>query len=215
MFTRFVALAALCGSVLSFTGCCCGPTACGTCGPQMGCSPLADVLPVRLASRAASRVVNPCADGCGEVYWGERINHPPVLDPCGCEQSCRPVLSRLGDLWGRPYAGACECANTGCDACGGGSMYVDEGVTYATSAPMAKPHCASCMAAQQSQTPVPMASSPAPQVRTSSQGRPTPAVRPAEPVSSQSAMPASRDLQVGTPAVRHVRPASTSRTITR
>lgn len=41
-----------------------------------------------------------CGGGCGEIYVGEYINHPPLVDPCG---SCQMT----------------ETARGGCDSCGG------------------------------------------------------------------------------------------------
>jgi hypothetical protein len=69
-----------------------------------------------------------CGSGCGEVYWDEHINEPPVCDPCGCDNEwvgecghCKPWYAKLRDLWGYPYAAA-HCANSGgfgpCTDCG-------------------------------------------------------------------------------------------------
>lgn len=138
-------------------GCCYGP--CGPCGSG-------GVLPGQLLGRVGSRIVNPCPQGCGEVYYDERINNPPVCDPCGgagvytgqsCGE-CRPLLDRLRTAWGLPYVGPCECS-AGCD------MTVD-GVVEGHS-----PTCSSCQAhtgeyAPHHHTvphePVPMPSAPVP-----------------------------------------------------
>jgi hypothetical protein len=69
-----------------------------------------------------------CGSGCGEVYWDEHINEPPVCDPCGCNNQwvsdgthCKPWYARLRDLWGHPYH-ASDCSDCGgygpCNDCG-------------------------------------------------------------------------------------------------
>ncbi len=87
---------------------CCGLRTCNT-----GMFPLAN-----LGGRLA------CGGGCGEVYVGEYINHPPVVDPCGGCGSCsscdscnggtgygyigpscqpaRPIFERISALWAFP-----------------------------------------------------------------------------------------------------------------
>jgi hypothetical protein len=69
-----------------------------------------------------------CGSGCGEVYWDEHINEPPVCDPCGCDNewaggcgTCKPWYARLRDLWGYSYV-ASDCSRCGdygpCTDCG-------------------------------------------------------------------------------------------------
>jgi hypothetical protein len=72
-----------------------------------------------------------CSSGCGEVYWDEYINEPPVCDPCGCNNEwvggcghCRPWYSRLRDLWGYRYMPA-DCSS--CSSCSSAGS-VHEGV---------------------------------------------------------------------------------------
>jgi hypothetical protein len=77
------------------------PCECGSCGT--GGLPFAGVRS-RIAGKLAS--VH-CTSGCGEVYWDEHINEPPVCDPCGCNGeftgdtcgSCPTALGRLRNLW--------------------------------------------------------------------------------------------------------------------
>lgn len=72
-------------------------------------------------SRCGSKLA--CSGACGEVYWDEHINDPPVCDPCGPQGAwgggncgtCRPWYSRMRDLWGYRYESP-ECS--GCSACG-------------------------------------------------------------------------------------------------
>ncbi len=166
MFIRLLASSSLLLAIFAFSGCCsmgpCGSCDTGGCGPCGG-----GVLPTRLAGRLASNIASPCAQGCGEVYWDERINHPPVCDPCsgggdcstgscgGSCGGCRPLVSRLRDYWGLPYIGACECASPGCDSCGSGvssgsmisSSYQPVSVSHV--APTTDPgYCPSCAANQ-------------------------------------------------------------------
>jgi hypothetical protein len=69
-----------------------------------------------------------CNSGCGEVYWDEQINEPPVCDPCGCDGEftgwsdcgrCPGALHRLRQLWGfHSYHGNCSHSLSHCDSCG-------------------------------------------------------------------------------------------------
>ena len=100
--------------------CECGGSGCGSCGSHV------------LAKIGAHKS---CQGACGEVYYDEWINEPPVADNCGfscggcgaCGQ-CRPLLKKLRMLWGNPYHACCpspfECGGScGCDTCGhGGHM---------------------------------------------------------------------------------------------
>ena len=204
MFTKFGVLGFIVATAVTFSGCCCSPMV-GSCGSGSCCGPnIAGALPTRLAGRAVNSVVNPCGDGCGEVYYGERINHPPVCDPCGdcggcgsCGNCCRPLLSRLREYWGLPYVGACECAGAGCSSCDGGVSSV------------ASTGCASCAAGHSagysdySVEPSHVESVPA-------TGTPTPAVKP-----QQNAQPAApiphADPNASRSNTRRVRPASATR----
>lgn len=179
-----VAKLSICAAILAATGCCCGPAmnSCGTgctsplmscdsCGPApvdmgcdtgCGCDSCGPKAPGLLAGLAS------CRGGCGEVYYGERINHPPVADNCGydcggcgnCGQ-CRPLVTLLQKLWGRPYMSSCDSSflcgpSCGCDSCGGDmivSGHVGQGSgcsscqgghvthhpTYASPSPIASP----------------------------------------------------------------------------
>jgi len=81
----------------------CGMNACGT-----------------LRSRIANRIASTnCSSGCGEIYWDEHINEPPVCDPCGCDgefecggggRNCPSVLQRLRGLWGYCYYVPSNCS---------------------------------------------------------------------------------------------------------
>jgi hypothetical protein len=85
-------------------------------------------------SRCGSKIA--CAGACGEVYWDEHLNEPPVCDPCGpqgawtgaASGTCRPWFSRVRDLWGYRYDSP-ECP--GCSGCGltGSRAWAGEGVS--------------------------------------------------------------------------------------
>ena len=72
-----------------------------------------------------------CSSGCGEIYWDEHINEPPVCDPCGCNgefecgacRSCPTALGRLRNLWGYRYvpSNCSECNSGGLTSIHGGS----------------------------------------------------------------------------------------------
>ena len=76
-----------------------------------------------LRSRIADRIRSTnCGSGCGEIYWDEHINEPPVCDPCGCngefecggDRNCPTVLGRLRNLWGYRYIPSnCEECSSG------------------------------------------------------------------------------------------------------
>ena len=79
-----------------------------------------------LRSRIANRIRSTnCGSGCGEIYWDEQINEPPVCDPCGCNGefecggggSCPSALGRLRNLWGYRYipsnCGECSTCDSG------------------------------------------------------------------------------------------------------
>lgn len=94
----------------------CGDANCGSCRqieiPFSG-----------VGRRMVNRVKNAhCSSGCGEIYWDEHINDPPVCDPCGCNGeftgercgSCPTALGRLRNLWGHRYY---PSGNDGCSSC--------------------------------------------------------------------------------------------------
>ena len=166
MFKHWVLATGLSALSLVFSGCCsmatlgpagsCGSGGCGTlsscdsCGGG-GCG-TCSAMPMGLLSRVAGRAT--CSQGCGELYIDERINHPPVCDPCAGEGhytgssacDCKPLLSRIGELWGRPYCGGCECASA---SCGSGSCSTcDSGHAttqhYVGSPVIPNSGCASC-----------------------------------------------------------------------
>ena len=85
-----------------------------------------------MRSRIANRIRDThCSSGCGEIYWDEHINEPPVCDPCGCNgefecgscRSCPTALGRLKNLWGYRYMpSSCgECNSCGLTSNHGGS----------------------------------------------------------------------------------------------
>jgi hypothetical protein len=73
-----------------------------------------------------------CNSGCGDVYYGERINTPAVCDPCDsmggyAGGSCGPcgaqlpMLNRLARLFAlSPNAGCGGCGLDDCGSCQGG-----------------------------------------------------------------------------------------------
>lgn len=78
-----------------------------------------------LHSRAKYHLTCGAGAGCGEVYWDEHINEPPVGDPCGCNNEWtggygyyRPWYWRLRDLWGYRYAPSACSSDAECGACG-------------------------------------------------------------------------------------------------
>lgn len=120
-------------------GCCSvGPMGCG-CG-TCGVGESGPLLHGGIRNKIANHISRTnCSSGCGEIYWDEQINEPPVCDPCGCGGeyvggcgnecgSCRPLLSKLKELWGyRYYALDCGCTSCGepvdvhsgnCTSCG-------------------------------------------------------------------------------------------------
>ncbi|WP_146678494.1 hypothetical protein [Pirellula sp. SH-Sr6A] len=109
--------------------------ACGT-GCDVGCDGLG------LRNRIASRLsVNHCNSGCGEVYWDEQINEPPVCDPCGCDNTfiggdscgrCPGALSRFRELWGFQYVpndcSTCSTGHVGASGCSSCQSSYDSGM---------------------------------------------------------------------------------------
>lgn len=125
------------GLLLSHVGCCsvrmmgdgCGAANCGG-----GCSAGCDILDFgdRVAPFAGfgNRIANHirsknCSSGCGEIYWDEQINEPPVCDPCGHDgeftgdtcRSCPTTLRRLRNLWNHQRYQPTSCES--CSSCGG------------------------------------------------------------------------------------------------
>lgn len=121
-------------------GCCSvGPMGCGSCG-TCGVAENGPLLHGGIRNTIANHISRTnCSSGCGEIYWDEQINEPPVCDPCGCGGefvgscgnqcgTCRPLLSKLKELWGyRYYAIDCGCSSCGeaidghtgtCTSCG-------------------------------------------------------------------------------------------------
>jgi len=105
------------------SGCCCvqRPVGCGSCGLSSACDgAYTGLLHGELAGRIRNAMTGGCCSGCGEVYYDEQINEPPICDPC-CGNGeftgsscgpCRPLFARLRDLWCAPCASGC-----GCDSC--------------------------------------------------------------------------------------------------
>lgn len=176
-------------------GCCSvGPMgACGTssCGVS-GCGPLGGQGLGGLADRFSGIH---CASACGEIYWDEQINEPPVCDPCGPNaeftgaQSCARcpgALSKFRQLLGFTYApGDCSscamgpvgcpdgsCASSGCSSC--------ESNHYPNAMPANDPGSY----APHSPTPTTMRATAKPPANAGSipTNRPTPATRKPAPV---------------------------------
>lgn len=137
-----------------------------------------------------------CSSGCGEVYWDEYINEPPVCDPCGWNNewvggcgSCKPWYSRLKNLWGYPYVGPHCSADAHCSAdthcsecssCAGGTVATGEQHSY----PHSHQHLDSF---EDSAPPTPMPTEIAPK----SKAEPTPL--PARPKNGANGVPPSSD----------------------
>ena len=211
---RELAAIGLLGFGFMFSGCC-GVSSCGSsCG--------GGVLPNRLANRMVNQIANPCQQGCGEIYWGEQTNYPPVCDPCcgrgeftgvSCGE-CKPLLTRLRQAWGLPYVGPCECATPGCDGCdscdGGGEAFLANGVPHGDGH-----HCPSCAAegappveyyegGMESVPAQPMPAQPIPQEAAPSQAAP-----------AQEPTAAAVRRRPGQPTPARARPAATRSAITR
>lgn len=98
-----------------------------SCGTGCGVGYEGIGLRERMATHFAS---THCSSGCGEVYWDEQINEPPVCDPCGCGNEfigtascgrCPGALSRIRELWGFHYVpsdcSTCSVGYTGVSDC--------------------------------------------------------------------------------------------------
>ncbi len=97
-------------------GSCCGEPACGTIGYRH--PPLLGRIGAALA----------CGSGCGEVYWGEWINHPPkYCDPCdhhgnwigagSCGVGCWHPFQGIRNLWGYRCSPAGYESTSSCSSC--------------------------------------------------------------------------------------------------
>lgn len=137
------------GLFMNHVGCCsirmvgdsCEMGACG----GLGCDGIGSCGSLR--SRIANRIRSTnCSSGCGEIYWDEQINEPPVCDPCGCNgefecgscRSCPTALGRLRNLWGYRYmpsnCGECSSCTTpmrdysgSCSTCAG-NTHAENGI---------------------------------------------------------------------------------------
>ena len=140
------------GLLASHIGCCtvrmvgdgCETGTCGggSGGGGIGCGGIGGCGTLR--SRLADRIrgMN-CGSGCGEIYWDEQINEPPVCDPCGCDGefecgrngSCPTALGRLRNLWGYRYVpsncGECNSCETSPSRSSSGTCSTCEGNTHA------------------------------------------------------------------------------------
>lgn len=130
------------GLLLSHVGCCsirmmgdgCGSGTCGG-GCSDGCEPLGfgdhigfgdHMAPFAgIGHRMADHIRSKhSSSGCGEIYWDEQINEPPICDPCGCDgeftgdtsRSCPTALRRLRNLWRIQPSNDDSCSSCGGDA---------------------------------------------------------------------------------------------------
>ncbi len=117
----------------------------GSCSGDMGCEEIGAFSTLR--SRIANRIHGTnCGSGCGEIYWDEHINEPPVCDPCGCDNDfecsgnggCPTALGRLRNLWGYRYipsnCGECTSCGTTTSRYSSGSCSTCAGNTHAGNA---------------------------------------------------------------------------------
>lgn len=183
------------GLLASHVGCCsiqldgghgCGLSSCGECNECGGGFDHGINVPFGgVRSRIANHISGArCAASCGEVYWDEHINEPPVCDPCGCNGeftgetcgTCPTALGRLRNLWGYRYHPS-NCDS--CTSCGSG------GVTGVAS----HSTCSSCSGGSHVEhAPSTTHSHAAEPKRESVPSQPTPAVRPStEPVAPEAA----------------------------
>ncbi len=136
------------GLLLSHVGCCsirmmgdgCGSGPCGG-GCSDGCEPLDfgdhmgfgdHTAPFAgIGHRVADHIRSKhYSSGCGEIYWDEQINEPPVCDPCGCDgeftgdtcRSCPTALRRLRNLWSSHRYQPSNCDS--CSSCGGDAGFL-------------------------------------------------------------------------------------------
>ena len=102
----------------------CGIDSCGSCATCPPAGPGCGHVLGHLNSALT------CGSGCGEVYWGEWINHPPkYCDPCdnngnwtgagACGASSWRPFQGLRNLWGYRYASAGY--ESGCSSCSTGA----------------------------------------------------------------------------------------------
>jgi hypothetical protein len=143
MFLRTVFGGLLAAAMVMANGCVMmHPSACdvgmagGGCGID-GCGGCASCSPVGIGGGRVLGNLNAaltCGSGCGEVYWGEWINHPPdYCDSCdhqgnwtgggACGASCWHPFQGLRNLWGYRFASAgCESGCSSCATCGSSAM---------------------------------------------------------------------------------------------
>ncbi len=205
------------GLLLSHVGCCsvrmmgdgCGSGPCGG-GCSDGCDSFSfgdHVAPFAgIGHRVADHIRSKhCSSGCGEIYWDEQINEPPVCDPCGCDgeftgdtcRSCPTALRRLRNLWFHHRYQPSNCDS--CSSCGD-----DVGVLGAST-------CSSCSSGSVENVSMHTNLEPAQSMQTQSirlnqsrsgvatendlnRSQPTPAVRP-----HRAAPPESRSMPVPDP----------------
>jgi hypothetical protein len=141
MLKRVLPACLVAAALLAANGCCCsrpmmchGNAVAESCGSG-DCGECASCGGARCQSGHpwhGTRNMLTCGAGCGEMYWGDWISHPPACgDPCdncgnwigdGC---CGPwpLFSGLRSLWGYRYR-SCGCGASDCDgdcsSCGGG-----------------------------------------------------------------------------------------------
>jgi hypothetical protein len=210
------------GLIASHLGCCTVPMAGDRCGVGLcdsGCGVAESCdcgscggLPFSgVRSRIAGKLASiHCTSGCGEVYWDEHINEPPVCDPCGCNGeftgdacgSCPTALGRLRNLWTHHR----YCPST-CDTCPSDASPVQGG------------SCSSCNGdhsgythAHTSSTSYSNVNSPAPMTTTTERVRTqtapsTPTARPATPRAQPQHVPVpdpNASIRVGSPSERVV-----------
>ncbi len=130
------------GLLLSHVGCCsvrmmgdgCSSGPCGG-GCSDGCDSFSfgdHMAPFAgIGHRVADHIRSKhCSSGCGEIYWDEQINEPPVCDPCGCDgeftgdtcRSCPTALRRLRNLWFHHRYEPSNCDS--CSSCGGDAGFL-------------------------------------------------------------------------------------------
>ena len=179
----------------------------GSCGGGIGCEGIGACGTLR--SRIAGRIrgMN-CGSGCGEIYWDEHINEPPVCDPCGCDGefecggngSCPTALGRLRNLWGYRYipsnCGECRSCETTPTRCSSGSCSTCAGNTHAAYATEVHATMPSRMMAQRTMDTRTMDTQPANEAVTDRS--PTPASKP-RPQRVPNAAPSAAPSAAPTP----------------
>lgn len=185
-------------------GCEMGTCGGGQCGEGFGGGGIGACGTLR--SRIADRIRGTnCGSGCGEIYWDEHINEPPVCDPCGCDGefdcggggSCPTVLGRLRNLWGYRYipsnCGECTSCETTPSPSSSGSCSTCAGNTHSE-------YGTEVHAATQTRTIAPRTIAPRtmaiqPATEAASERSPTPASKP-RPQRVPSAAPSTAPTPV-------------------